>query len=314
LRNRGAGPVDLDEVDETWDSDDDQRCSEGWDAPASSSPKDSSRHRDAGPVDVDEDYEIWKRDYDQRLREGWVASVSEDKASEDKASEDKKRKKEDKKNLKRTIQQQKFLLRMVKTLSSRVEEVEIENRHLNEEKTEMQDLVTQLNQAEEQLEYATEENHEFSTSVRALEQALVVQETELDQALAVIRKHDQEQRKGLETEDMTASLAGDQVDEQLAMSKVLAGVREELDLLQTERDKAVDKATKLSIQMAELRAESDESNALIEHLRNTNHGSSSSVVGGGKLVSAPTKTLSFGQGLFWGKKDEKPLLVKSVTS
>jgi hypothetical protein len=80
------------------------------------------------------------------------------------------------------------LLRMIKTLRRRVDEVESENRHLNEKNTAMHDLETHLNQAEEQLEYATEENYEFSTRVYVLEQALVAQETELDNALATIRK------------------------------------------------------------------------------------------------------------------------------
>jgi hypothetical protein len=137
--------------------------------------------------------------------------------------------------------------------------------------------------------------------VRALEQALLMQETELDQALAAIRKHDQEQRNRdkLKKEEETNPFAGKEVDEQLEMREELAAVREELDLLQSERDMAVGKATKLSIQLAELRAESDEfrdqlseCNALIEHLRSTNQSSSNSV-GGSK------------RGFFWGKKDEK---------
>jgi hypothetical protein len=202
-----------------------------------------------------------------------------------------------------SIQQQKFLLRMVKTLSRKLKKADDKIRRLNDKNTAMQELAVQLTKSEEQLEYASEENNEFSVRVRALEQALLMQETELDQALAVIRKNDQEERKReiLEAEQETNPFAGKQVDEQLAMREELAAVREELELLLSERDMAVGKATKLSIQLAELRAESDEfrdqlseCNALIEHLRNTNHGSPNSV-GGGK------------RGFFWGKKDDKSL-------
>jgi hypothetical protein len=202
-----------------------------------------------------------------------------------------------------SIQQQKFLLRMVKTLSRKLKKADDKIRRLNDKNAAMQELAVQLTKSEEQLEYASEENNEFSVRVRALEQALLMQETELDQALAVIRKHDQEQRtrEKLEKEEETNPFAGKQVDEQLAMREELAAVREELDLLQSERDMAVGKATKLSIQLAELRAESDEfrdqlseCNALIEHLRSTNHSSSSSV-GGSK------------RGFFWGKKDDKSM-------
>lgn len=209
-----------------------------------------------------------------------------------------------------SIQQQKFLLRMVKTLSRKLKKADDKIRRLNDKNAAMQELAVQLTKSEEQLEYASEENNEFSVRVRALEQALLMQETELDQALAVIRKHDQEQRKRdlLEAEQETNPFAGQEVDEQLAMREELAAVREELAQLQSERDMAVGKATKLSIQLAELRAESDEfrdqlseCNALIEHLRNTNQSSSNSV-GGSK------------RGFFWGKKDDKSLPEKSGTS
>jgi hypothetical protein len=201
-----------------------------------------------------------------------------------------------------SIQQQKFLLRMVKTLSRKLKKADDKIRRLNGTNAAMQELAVNLTKSEEQLEYASEENNEFAARVRALEQALLMQETELDQALALIRKNDQEKRKreSLEAEQETNPFAGKQVDEQLQMREELAAVRDELDILQSERDKAVDKATKLSIQLAELRAESDEfrdqlseCHAMIEHLRNSNHHSSSSSVGGSK------------RGFFWNKKDEK---------
>jgi hypothetical protein len=72
------------------------------------------------------------------------------------------------------------LIRTISTLRRRVEEVESENRQLNERNNAMQALQIQLIRAEEQLEHAKEEKHDFSTRIHALEQALVVQETELD--------------------------------------------------------------------------------------------------------------------------------------
>jgi hypothetical protein len=162
---------------------------------------------------------------------------------EKKDKKEKKENKEDNKNLKRTI----------KTLRRRVEEVESKNRLLSEENGAMQDLETKLNQAEEQLEYATEENLEFSTRVHALEHALVEQETELDNALTLILHNDQARQE----HDLLD--AGKTTNPFFSILKELKAVRGELEQLKQEHGTAVDKATKVSIQLAELKAETDES-------------------------------------------------------
>lgn len=155
---------------------------------------------------------------------------------------------------------------MIKSLQHRVEEVESENHHLREENTAMHGLETQLNQAEEQLEYATEENHEYSTRVHALEQALILQETELDNALATLRKRNLE-----EIENTADSAVG---DEELAYREELDAVQEELELMRHERDGAIDRAIKSKIETAKLKAEVSDScdrvteyEVEIEHLR-----------------------------------------------
>jgi hypothetical protein len=116
----------------------------------------------------------------------------------------------------------------------------------------------------------------------------------------------------LEEEQETNPFAGEQVDEQLANREELAAVRKELELLQGERDKAVGKATKLSIQLAELRCESDEFRdqlsecyALIEQLRATHQPVSSSNSVAGSISS---------KRFFWGKKDDKSLPDKPASA
>jgi hypothetical protein len=69
---------------------------------------------------------------------------------------------------------------LVKTLRRRLEEVESENRQLNEKNIAMQALEIQLIRAEEQLEHAAKEKNDFSHRIYALEQALADQKTELD--------------------------------------------------------------------------------------------------------------------------------------
>jgi hypothetical protein len=79
------------------------------------------------------------------------------------------------------------LMCMVNTLRRRLEEVESENRQLNENNMGMQALEIQLIRAEEQLEHAAEEKHDLSTRIHALEEALVVQETELDNTPVTVK-------------------------------------------------------------------------------------------------------------------------------
>jgi hypothetical protein len=99
-----------------------------------------------------------------------------------------------------TLHQQKFLLRMVKTMGHKVEKAEAKIRSLTERNSRMEDLSEQLTKSEEQLEYASEDNNDYSARVRALESALLMQETELDNALETIRlqgeaRKDRELRK-----------------------------------------------------------------------------------------------------------------------
>jgi hypothetical protein len=188
------------------------------------------------------------------------SETREEKAQRRKEKREKREKREKEKEKKKMKKEQ------IKTLQARVKDVESENRHLREENTAMQDLEKHLNQAEEQLEYATEENREFSTRVHALEQALVGQETELDNALATIRKQKKRERKLLDAEKAADSVVGDaelahhvQVEQQLAYREELDAIQEEVDLLRHERDEAIGRAITLSMETATLKAEVSES-------------------------------------------------------
>ena len=80
-------------------------------------------------------------------------------------------------------------------------------------------------------------------------------------------------------------------------------MRGELEQAQQERDMAVDKATAVSIQLAELKAEKDGSrdqstvsHALIEQMRARMWQQSSATVSKGAIK----------RGFFWNKDDDKP--------
>jgi myosin heavy subunit len=195
-----------------------------------------------------------------------------------------------------SIQQQKFLLRMVKTLSRKLQKADDKIKGLKQKQHEYQDLTVQLTKAEEHLEYSSEENTEYLTRIRALEQALLMQETELDQAVATIRQFDEERRKRdlLEQEQATNPFAADDSAERLKTEEELACCKQELEQLNLERDTAVNKATQLSIALAEIRAEADEfrdqlseCRTVIAHLRERQDKSSPN---GGKRG-----------GFFWAK-------------
>jgi hypothetical protein len=214
----------------------------------------------------------------KKKKEERKKSKAKDSSETPEEKAQRRKKKKDKKERKKEE-----MVRMVKVLQNRVEEVESENHHIHEENTEMQDSVSHLNQAEEQLEYATEENHEFSARVHGLEQALVVQEIELDNALATIRKQVERKGKTLETENAADSVVGDAKKEkeaekgnktdsfaddaelacraqlQLAYRKELHAVQEEFELMRHERDVAIDRAIKSKIETAKLKAEVSES-------------------------------------------------------
>lgn len=197
-----------------------------------------------------------------------------------------------------SIQQQKFLLRMVKTLSRKLKKADDRIKRYQDKQHHYQDLTVQLTKAEEQLEYATEENNEFSTRVRALEQALLMQETELDQAVVTIRDHEDARRKRelLQAEQATNPFAADDAEDRIKTEEELARVMGELQKLNMERDTAVNKATQLSIQLAEIRAEADEfrdqlseCRLVIAQLRERQEQSPNSVASK--------------RGFFWAKKD-----------
>jgi hypothetical protein len=178
-----------------------------------------------------------------------------------------------------TLHQQKFLLRMVKTMGRKVAKAEAKIRSLGEKNFQMEELAVQLKKSEEQLEYASEDNNDYSVRVRALEEALLMQETELDNALETIRLQGEARRKEelrkaereaktstnpfaemtitnpfaenpfademntnpFAEETTTNPSAGDEDDEQLATTREeVAAIREELAQLQQERDMAVE--------------------------------------------------------------------------
>jgi hypothetical protein len=278
-----------------------------------------------------------KRKKDKKERKNGKEEKKEKKSKSKDSSEtpeEKAQRRNEKKEKKGNKKDEKNLMGMIKTLQHRVEEVESENRRLNVENTAMQDLETHLNQAEEQLEYATEENHEFSTRVHALEQALVAQETELDNALATIRKQAKRNRK---SENKIDSLTADaelakraQLEEQLAFSEELEAVQEEMELLRHERDRAVERSIKSKIQSGNLKAEVSESydrvtecKVVIEELRTlwqnslNQHSSSadrrSSVSSVSSFSSLPISTGLSTLGSLWGfsnKDDEKSTVSK----
>jgi nucleoside diphosphate kinase len=140
----------------------------------------------------------------------------------------------------------------------------------------MSNLGVQLVKTEEQLEYATEGKKAYCSRVRALEQALILQENELDNALALIRQNAKQGHDFLETGKTTNHFASEDVDErfpirkmliasekvkeQFLIRKQLKAVRGELEQAQQERDMAVAKATAASIQLTE-------SQALVEQMR-----------------------------------------------
>jgi hypothetical protein len=138
-----------------------------------------------------------------------------------------------------SLGQQKLLLYVLNTLGHELEQADEKIRHLEDRNDQMSDLSAKLIKAEQQLEYATKENEDCVSCISALKQALHLQKAELDNARAAIRQ----------------------------------SVRQELDQLKQERDRAVDRATKevpIDIQLAELQAEQPrgrESCAVIEQWR-----------------------------------------------
>jgi hypothetical protein len=228
-----------------------------------------------------------------------------------------------------TLHQQKFLLRMVKTMGRKVAKAEAKIRSLGERNFQMEELRVQLTKSEEQLEYASEDNNDYSVRVRALEEALLMQETELDNALETVRKQGEARRKeellkaerevktntnpfaemsitnpfeenSFAEETTTNPFAGNEDDEQIATTREeVAAIREELAQLQQERDMAVERVTTVAIQLAELRADTDESRdqltesrAIMERLQAAKQQSSSNSIG----------------NFLWAKKDAKSVM------
>jgi hypothetical protein len=160
-----------------------------------------------------------------------------------------------------SLEEQTVLLNKVKTQRSELTTADETIFQLVDRNARMYELVVQSINTEEQLECMTEENKEFESRVRGLEQALILQEVELDNALKVIRQNDQDKRERdlLAVEQATNPFSTQEVDEHFLIRKELQGVRGEMEQLQQERDMAIGKATKVSIQLAELKAETDES-------------------------------------------------------
>jgi hypothetical protein len=204
----------------------------------------------------------------------------------------------------------------VKTLSFQLKSAKETIRQLDDRNARMSDLAVQLVKTEEELEYTTEENKEYSSRVRALEQALILQERELDNVLTVMAKRERDSLEAGQATDSFASddvdepfsirkeiLASEKADEQLSIRNELKAIRCELEQEQQERDMAVDKATAVSIQLAELKAEKDESRdqstesrALIEQSRALMR----------QQGSATLSTGAIKRGFFWNKNDDKP--------
>jgi hypothetical protein len=199
----------------------------------------------------------------------------------------------------------------VKTLSCQLKTANETIRQLEDRNARMSDLAVQLVKTEVQLEYTTEENKEYSSHVRTLEQALILQESELDTALTVIRQNVERERVLLKTGETINLSTSEEVIKQFSIRKELLAseeaeevkaIRGELKQAQQERDMAVDKATAVSIQLAELKAETDvscdqltESRALIEQMR-------------ALMWQQDPATRSTGamHGFFWSKDDDKP--------
>lgn len=208
----------------------------------------------------------------------------------------------------------------VKTLSVQLKAANERIRQLDDGNARMSDMAVQLVQTEEQLEYTTEKNKEYSSRVRALEQALILQESELDNAMTVIRQKATRERDLVETGNTAKTSASEEFDEQCSIRKALIAsekadeqcsilqelkaVRGELKQAQQDRDMAIDKATMASVQLAEHKAETDvsrdqwtESHALIEQMRALmwQQGSTKSSTGAIK------------RGFFWSQSnDSKP--------
>jgi hypothetical protein len=300
----------------------------------------SSNHKDKASAETPAE-KVERKSKMKESKSKNSSETPEEKAQRRKEKKDKKQEKE-----KTNKKEVKDLMCTIKTLQLRVEEVESENRHLNEQNTAMQELETHLNQAEEQLEYATEENNEFSARVHALEQALIGQETELDNALATIRKQKKRERKLLEAERTVNSVVGDaelachaQVEQQLAYREELDAVQEEVELLRHERDEAIGRAITLSMETAALKAEVSDSSdrvteckIVIEQLRtltqnkSMQQSSSASVCSVSKKMDRRTSTSSVSSfsglpisirlntiGSLWGygnKDDDKSIVSK----
>jgi hypothetical protein len=87
-----------------------------------------------------------------------------------------------------SIQQQKFLLRMVKTLSRKLKKADDKIRRLNDKNAARTEELT-LTRIE-QARVRVGRKQAVSVRVRALERNTAQPQEELDQALAAIRKHD----------------------------------------------------------------------------------------------------------------------------
>jgi hypothetical protein len=203
----------------------------------------------------------------------------------------------------KVLEEVNLLRHNVKTLKCQLKTANETIRQLDDRNARMSNLGVQLVKTEEELEYATEENKEYSSRVRALEQALILQESELDSALAVIRQNAKQSRDFLDTGNLSASedvdeefpirkvlIASEKVNEQFSIRKELKGVRGELEQAQRDRDMAVDEATAASIQLTESRA-------LIEQMRALMWQQDS-----------PSSKAAIKRGFAWSKGDDKQFI------
>jgi hypothetical protein len=233
-----------------------------------------------------------KKENEKSTKEIALSETPEEKKKRRKESKEKKKQKKAEKKEKKEKES--------RTLSAQLKTANETIRQLDERNARMSDLEVQFVKTQEHLEYMTEENNEYSSRVRALEQALILQETELDNALAFIRQNDQAKqgRDLIDAEKATNPFASEEGNR-----NDLKAVLEELGQLKQERDMAVEKATMVSIQLAELKAETDESrdqltesHAVIEQMRTLCQ----------KGGSPPSSTGAIKRGFFWkNKKDEK---------
>ena len=202
-----------------------------------------------------------------------------------------------------SLDEENLLRHKIKTLSWQLKTANERIRQLDGRNARTSDLVVQLVKTEEQLEYTAEENKELSSRIRALEEAIILQEIELDNALTVIRQNDQAKRERdiLEAIEAANPFASEEVYEQPSICEELKAVQGELEQLQQERDMAVDKATKVSIQLAELKAETDESHGQFAE----NHAPSEQMRALWPQGSSSSTGASNPRGFFWSKKNEK---------